>query len=834
MGLVKNYETFIKYLLEQYHKQSCDIYEVYMKKKESGVITVLLSIILLAVLALILTTVEAVRLNGGYVMSDRAFDTAMDSAFAGYYFPLYEEYHIFGLDTGFGGKDADYNALTDKLKEYMDYTFYPRKDMEELPVSLPSSFEPYGITIKNVDITSTQTLLDKKGELFAKQACEYMKYRIPEDGIKSLLENLKITEGAKQTGEILEQRQEAEERAAELEGRVLKLMEVIDGFEMKKHGVKTNGDMAKIKDSFIKKVWTGTVDRNSLSIDNDWLFRSVQSHYKNPLANIQGIRGELSSLSDCVNMQEEASRRYQQLLAVDTSQYTREEKENLADEIDGVQEEIENYREEEERLIENLNREGAYLTGILDDEADSINNALEILGEMKPLSEKVKEETAKYGEALKKYKEDRKEGVSENIPEALSMAEPGTEGALQYDFDGMKACLSANRSLIENCLKQKDLSLSSNKTSWEAYEKNLQVCEECVRSLDFSPLKFSYSGCMKPKDSNPFFEGVNKILDNGLMELVIEGTDRVSKNKISTSELPTSIMNSGVSEKEKNKPAKEFGLDNKKEVYSPVFSSLKDSLNLKEEGTDILNNALYSEYVKEHFGDYLKGPKAGTKVLSYEKEYILGEEEKDEDNLKEIINKIVLLRSLTDTITLLTDTKSREEAQVMAAGFVGFTGMPAIIEAVKYVIIVTWGFCEALVDTAALFSGKSVPVIKQKKDFSLGLTDIFGLTKARIIEKASHMKADGGLGYVDYETYLNIFLFLKNRESKIYHSMDLIQENLRAEYEGSFSIKNCLAGFGAEGEFQMESRFIDFPFITKDKELTDGVYSYHIKKDYAY
>jgi len=289
-----------------------------LKKKESGIITVFLSVLLLAVLALILTTLEAVRLKGGYVQADRAFNAAIDSVFAGYYAPLYEEYHIFGLDTGFGSKKANYNTVTDTIKNYMEYTFLPRKDMDKLPITLPSSFEPFGITIDKMNITSSETLMDKGGELFTGQACEYMKYKVAEDGIKNLIERLDFIDRTQRTGEILEKKQEVEETAAELEGKVLLLMEAIDGFEMKKHGVQTEGDMAKIKDSFVKKLWTKTVDRNSLGIDNDWLFQSVKSNYINPLTNIGEAKKQLMRLEGCKSKLEAAQKELVELLAVDT------------------------------------------------------------------------------------------------------------------------------------------------------------------------------------------------------------------------------------------------------------------------------------------------------------------------------------------------------------------------------------------------------------------------------------------------------------------------------------------------------------------------------------
>ena len=317
------------------------------------------------------------------------------------------------------------------------------------------------------------------------------------------------------------------------------------------------------------------------------------------------------------------------------------------------------------------------------------------------------------------------------------------------------------------------------------------------------------------------------------MELVIEATDEVSQNQLDVSELPATIMNVPNEKRGYEAQKNELALDKGDDLYNPVFSSLEGEGNTEDSGLTFLNDILFLQYIEEHFGDYVNGPAAGEKVLAYEKEYIIDGNEKDADNLAGMVNRIVAVRSLTNTITLLTDTKSREEAGALAAAFVGFTGMPALVEAVKYVVIVTWGFGEGLVDTAAIFSGKSVPYLKQKKEFSLSLTDIFGLTKAKIKEKASHYKKDSGLGKGDYNSYLKIFLLMKNREAKTYHSMDLIQENLRAEYDNGFSIKNCLAGFRAEGKFQMKTKLINFPFITKATD-DKGIYTYKYKQEYAY
>lgn len=804
-----------------------------MKEKKSGVITVFLSLILLSVLAFLLVLLEAARIKGGGVMAKRSFEVAADSLFAEYYAPLFEEYHVFGLDAGYGEKEADYGILENKLKNYMEYTFNSRKDLEDYEYLIPDFFEPYGLRTEEVSITGTETLLDYKGELFIKQVSEYMKYKVPEDVISNLLSELKVINDTKETGEILSKKQKAQEAAAVLESKVLKLMEAIDGFTMKKKSIKAEGGMAMIQDNFVKKLWIKTVDRNSLGIDNDWLFQSVKSQYVNPLLSLNTESSEIDSLYDLKDREETLATELSELLSTDTADYTPKEKEEYRETVLRKQDAVKNCKDEQRSRIESLNQRGIKLKELISNEVSAINRAIKLLEEITPLNNKANEEMEQYQQALEAYKSKTDNEQSGGLADELDSVRPGTEGVHQYDFEGMLKCLQSNKEILEKQLNNLSLSLSSDSTSWQTYNEELKAYEISIKSLDFNPLRFQYSDCRKPEESSSFFSGINGILRNGLMELVIEATDEVSQNQLDVTELPATIMNVPKEKRGYEAQKNELALDNSEDLYTPVFSSLEEEGNTEDSGLTFLNDILFLQYIEEHFGDYVNGPAAGEKVLAYEKEYIIEGNEKDADNLAGMVNRIVAVRSLTNTITLLTDTKSREEAGALAAAFVGFTGMPALVEAVKYVVIVTWGFGEGLVDTAAIFSGKSVPYLKQKKEFSLSFTDIFGLTKAKIKEKASHYKKDSGLGKGDYNSYLKIFLLMKNREAKTYHSMDLIQENLRAEYDNGFSIKNCLAGFRAEGKFQMKTKLINFPFITKATD-DKGMYTYKYKQEYAY
>ncbi|WOO34516.1 DUF5702 domain-containing protein [Anaerocolumna sp. AGMB13020] len=807
-----------------------------MRKKESGVITVFLSLILLSVMAFLLILLESARIKGGGVMAKRSFEVAANSLFAEYYAPLFEEYHVFGLDAGYGEKEADYVILENKLMDYMEYTFNTRKNLEDYEYLIPDSYEPYGLRTAEVNITGTVTMLDFKGELFRKQVSDYMKYKVPEDVVSNLLSELKTIKDTKETGEILNKKQKAQEAAAGLESKVLELMEAIDGFAMKKKSIKTENGMAKIQDNFVKKLWIKTVDRNSLGIDNDWLFNSVKSQYTNPLSSVDTGQSEMETLYTLKAREEALTTELSELLSADTTNYTPKENAAYKATVRSKEDAIRNCNEEQKRKIESLNQRGLELKEIASKEISATNKAINLLEEITVRNNNAKNEIEKYQQALENFKEKSDNEQSGGLTGELDTVSPGTEGVHQYDYEEMLHCLKKNKSILVNLLNETSLSLSSDSASWQTYKKELKNYEISIKSLDFNCLRFQYSDCSKPEESSSFFSGINGILKSGLIELIIDDTDKISQNQLDVTGLPSTIMNMPKEKEEKREyedQTRGIALDNSEDFYEPVFSSLEGEDITENNGLTLLNDILFLQYIEEHFGDYIKGPASGEKVLAYEKEYIIAGNEKDSDNLAGMVNRIVAVRSLTNTITLLMDRKSIEEAGALAAAFVGFTGMPALIEAVKYVVIVTWGFGEGLIDTAAVFSGKNVPYLKQKRDFSLSLTEIFGLTKAKIKEKASSYKEDGGPGNGDYTSYLKIFLLMKNREDKTYHSMDLIQENLRAEYNNGFSIKNCLTGFSAEGEFQMKNKLINLPILTKATD-DNGIYTYKYKQEYTY
>lgn len=144
-----------------------------------GSITVFLSLTLLLILALLGTLLEGtrVRIAGNY--SERALACGMDSLLTEYYFPLYEDYHLFFLERGILDEEREKSILQHKIKEYMSYSLDPIKGngIEEIKrKGIKEDF--YHIVVSELEIEELVRAIDYDGEIFIHEAVEYMKYRM--------------------------------------------------------------------------------------------------------------------------------------------------------------------------------------------------------------------------------------------------------------------------------------------------------------------------------------------------------------------------------------------------------------------------------------------------------------------------------------------------------------------------------------------------------------------------------------------------------------------------------------------------------------------------------
>ncbi|WFR57556.1 DUF5702 domain-containing protein [Anaerocolumna sp. AGMB13025] len=820
-----------------------------MCKQKEGSITVFLSLVLLLILAITMTTIEAARVNGAKVYAERALQTAMDSVLSEYYRPLLEEYHLFGLEGSYGTDNLNTDVIAAKLRNYMEYTFNPGKDLKDSGGNPYQLFNLYGINTDNAAINKTNTLTDFNGELFVNQAVSYMKYKEISGGIEGFLPKLLDTQETEKAQAVLEEKQETEESLYEIDERILNLMRLIDGITINEKGVKVNRDgKIAIQNYFVKKIITLPITKANLGIQNDLVYSSLMGHYSNPNPKIDQAQEAINSLNSNAAKKEEAEAAYQSLLSIDQSSIKDpEELSALKESIAAAIDRFDTYKQIEKGLITTLNNNMKDLNNLVEGIQPAIKAAQEIIDELIPLQEEAALKIENYETYLAENKEQLKEEFYQGLLDDLAQLEKYKGGGnqsdsiTQYDFIGMRATLNANEAILIAIKADTRLTVTTEKESWKDVETALTHIRSLLTAYSHDKLQFDYSTLEKPVESDSFFSGIRSILEEGIMGLLIEDKNQLSDKKLSGKELPSTVhkIEPGEEPEDISSSVSNLDLAGGGSLFSELMNDFSKGFDLKETAGSGVEGAakflLLQEYLFDHFGSYsIDELQEEIKALDYELEYIIMGKSTDYENLKAVLTRLLLIRTVMNMITLLSDKKSNEEARALAIGFVGFTGLPALVEITKMIVLTVWAFAEALVDASALLQGKALPLIKKSVEIQIGLHEIFYLNKVLIKSKADQIKETKTVLELSYQDYLKLFLFMESQENKSFRAMDLIQENLQLKYEDTFYIKNCLFGFSTKADYSMDSRFIKLPFVKEMLSNEDYKYVYHVVMEYSY
>lgn len=157
--------------------------------RRKGSVTLFFSLLLAVILVLVQTVFHSVQIAGGKVQAEAGADEGLYSVFAGYDRELFEKYHVFFLDGGYGTE-----------------TFQPGRMYQTIENSLAASCNPgkniMGIRGENLwkiskasgAVTDITLASDQQGRAFKLQAIDYMKDTAGIQGIQFLLEKSGIQE----------------------------------------------------------------------------------------------------------------------------------------------------------------------------------------------------------------------------------------------------------------------------------------------------------------------------------------------------------------------------------------------------------------------------------------------------------------------------------------------------------------------------------------------------------------------------------------------------------------------------------------------------------------
>lgn len=138
-----------------------------------GQLTIFVSMVLMLVVSIVLTVTEGARMNGIRMRTELSMDMGLNSIFAEYNRELLKQYDLFFIDTSYGAKSGSIHNTEAHLAGYMEYNLNPYKD-----ILVANSKDWYRTSLNHVEILQASFATDDRGDVFKRQAVDYMKDKV--------------------------------------------------------------------------------------------------------------------------------------------------------------------------------------------------------------------------------------------------------------------------------------------------------------------------------------------------------------------------------------------------------------------------------------------------------------------------------------------------------------------------------------------------------------------------------------------------------------------------------------------------------------------------------
>lgn len=333
-------------------------------------------------------------------------------------------------------------------------------------------------------------------------------------------------------------------------------------------------------------------------------------------------------------------------------------------------------------------------------------------------------------------------------------------------------------------------------------DKSVKDCKEELKELwkeyDTASIAFDYTGVTESGGADNPKDSFGDTWSKGILNLVCENPSGLSAKSISTPDSYALYY-----EDEKQERTADYD-DRVSDFASDDQVSLTGTLG--DLGAYGIQEFCLDQYIGKHFGSYVQKVDGWKQALDYGWEYVVAGKGTDQENLKTVLNRILLIRTVVNFLALERDSVRKKEAYAAAAAIVGFTGLAPLITLTQTLILITWSLSESLVDVAALLQKRHVPVIKKPADLVTGFAQIVQLGHDAIAKRALKFSKEKKTSF-GYKEYLLLFLALTRQSTRRYRVMDLIQCSMEKNGYDGFRLGSCVYEMKVQGEFIFPSRF---------------------------
>ena len=202
------------------------------------------------------------------------------------------------------------------------------------------------------------------------------------------------------------------------------------------------------------------------------------------------------------------------------------------------------------------------------------------------------------------------------------------------------------------------------------------------------------------------------------------------------------------------------------------------------------NKFFMDEYILQKFN---RAGHAGAAdhFFSSEVEYILCGKLSDEKNKRGTDLALEAVRTGLNLTHIYTDP---EKVQALAAAAEALTPGPMGV-LTQAALAAAWAAAESVNDVKLLHKGNRVPLVKTSASWAIDLDAILEGYSGE--DGCIHPQVNTGRTYDDY---LRILLYVKDDTIKTARILDLIQINMRKNYDGSFLVQECATGVSIDAD----------------------------------
>ena len=781
-------------------------------RKNSGQITIFLSIILLAVIILAGILVDASRNSSGEELAKTAVSSAARSVLAGYSSRLKENYGLFAFNT------ADEEELKETVKYYIEKNLHT-KEKEDAG----SSIDLYDFRIENIQVAAIQNLSENR--IFKHQILEYMKFRAPK--------------------------------------------ELVEGFVQRFSAVK---DMGRMSTAYSKKVGLdkvlGRLDKVQQSLKKNVDGTGKESNKYINGFNLNGIWKKV--FNDYFSFNDEMNTLKQDLERVNAELRQAQQANSSAGPSTNGTEAGGKENNDRQNRINELQRKKSKLKGKISSLGSKINEAWKNLrysltGDYVAPNENAVKNIDKIMEVGKKAEElisGLEEFLNDNFPEDSEFIKALREDIIKIKgllLKGQQAVnmlksLENNTMVLGRIIKKLDL-LKSRSNAVGADSGLADSILELVSEYD-NDIEYSYEKPDKgDKADDPRKDKVKelketlmeKLFDDrnltgaGIIEEELPSRKKVASRNFDEEDAPYTglVKLTDECEPQCGKGAEyggelgnitgEADLNDEEGMFQENALGFIGSIGSLLEGdlVKFRDNIYINEYIMGMFKNhvpsvtqnenagaftFLNGVTRDVKETFYEceVEYVLHGDSSEITNRALTNAQILLVRLGANTLHVYTDAKKRKLSVVTASAVAGWWTGGAGIPIISNLIMCAWGMGEAIIDLKDLNAGKSVPIYKSPGDWKLDIG----------LPKADGPKTDAKL-YFSYHDYLRLFLLTMDEDEKLGRVEDLIEINTGLKKPG-YKAANCNTFIRVEALISMKNLFISQPFMPDDIRTSDG------------